>query len=151
MNRFLLAVLFLLALTACKSSKEIVLKKSNSINITLELLDHYTFKIKYYSQDKSYGYTPGNPVKVGGVRDGPLNERRFLNALTGPNGERVNYSRVGSCCGFDTPNSPWGGLLDIYSVTYKGLDSTVNIYINMYDADTLRVPVGFRFILDKKI
>ena len=34
------------------------------------------------------------------------------------------------------------GVLDKYGVTYEGLAKGLVIYINMYDSDTLRVPVG---------
>lgn len=109
-----------------------------------ELRDDLTFKIVEFSQDKTYGYTEKNPIKVGGFSDGPKNERRFLNALAGPNGETISYYRVGSCCEFKTKNGPFGGgMLDIYSVTYAGAPQEIRLYINMYDADILKVPVGF--------
>lgn len=109
-----------------------------------ELIDNNTFKITQYSHDNTYGYTEGNPVMVGGNSEGPLNERRFLNALSGPNGEKIVYSRIGSCCPFKTENSPWGGMLDKYDITYFGLEKSLVIYINMYDSDTLKVPVGLK-------
>ena len=96
-------------------------------------MDDYTFKIVKYSQDKSYGYTEKNPVKVGGVSEGPKNERRFLNALVGPKGEAIEYYRIGSCCPFKTKNSSLGGMLDMYNVTYEGLENDIVLYINMYD------------------
>lgn len=45
------------------------------------------------SADKTYGYTQGNPVRVGG---GPSRERAFLDNLRGPNGEKVTYTRLSS-------------------------------------------------------
>ena len=95
--------------------------------------------------DDTYGYTEKNPIKVGGGENGPLNERKYLNSLTGPNGEKVSYERGGSCCAFSTRNSPFGGgLLDIYSVTYEGKRDTVTLYLNMYDKAKLKAPVGFK-------
>jgi hypothetical protein len=79
---------------------------------------------------------------VGGGSDGPKNERRFLNALCGPNGEKIEYYRIGSCCPFESENSAFGGMLDKYNITYKGLKKDIIIYINMYDSDILKVPVG---------
>ncbi|WP_338375660.1 2-dehydro-3-deoxyphosphooctonate aldolase [uncultured Flavobacterium sp.] len=96
--------------------------------------------------DSSYGYTKSNPIKVGGYNDGPLNERKFLNSLSGPNGESLWYERTGSCCQFKTKNSPFGmGMLDAYRVTYTGKNDTVTLYLNMYDKDNLKTPVGFKF------
>lgn len=91
-----------------------------------------------------YGYSENNPIKVGGVSDGPAMERKFLNSLAGLNGETVTYKRVGSCCAFETPNSPWGGMLDMYEVTIEGGDTKV-LYLNMYDQGDLSAPKGFTF------
>lgn len=154
---FAVAVLMLLS---CSNSKKMTGVAGNSKSgkmdvvdygspkVKQELLDEYTFKITQYSQDKTYGYTEENPVMVGGVSEGPKNERRFLNALCGPNGEPIDYYRIGSCCPFKTKNSEWGGMLDKYNVTYPGLEKPLIIYINMYDSDTLKVPVGLKLIQD---
>jgi len=94
--------------------------------------------------DATYGYSKDNPVKVGGVDSGPANERKYLNNLTGPNGEPVTFHRNGSCCAFETSNSSFGGMLDIYSVTYEGKGDTIKLYINMYDSAKLKAPLGFK-------
>lgn len=100
--------------------------------------------------DATYGYTEKNPIKVGGGENGPLNEREYLNALTGPNGEKVVYERGGSCCTFRTKNSPFGaGMLDIYKVTYEGKNDTVNLYLNMYDKSKLKAPAGFKMEMNE--
>lgn len=83
---------------------------------------------------------------VGGINsDGPRNEHRYLEALAGPKGEKVYYVRKGSCCQFTTTNSPFEnqGMLDIYEVKYDGLKDPKILYLNMYDSDTLKVPMGF--------
>jgi hypothetical protein len=105
-----------------------------------------TFTITEVSTDETYGYTEKNPVKVGGGQSGPANERKYLNSLTGPNGEELKYERKGSCCPFETPNGfMGGGMLDRYEVTYAGLSKPIIIYINMYDKDVLKAPKGFKF------
>ena len=49
-----------------------------------------------------------------------------------------------SCCHFDTPRGyKGGGLLDMYLVTYQGLEQPVKIYINFYDPGPPLAPVGF--------
>lgn len=99
--------------------------------------------------DPRYGYSEVNPIKVGGVskREGPQREIDYLRSLVGLNGENLSFYRIGSCCAFKTENSPFGdnGLLDIYSVTYKGKGDTVKLYLNMYDEDVLYAPEGFKF------
>ena len=96
--------------------------------------------------ESTYGYTQKNPIKVGGDLNGPVNERKYLNSLSGPNGERVFFNRQGSCCPFDSKNSSFGGgMLDKYSVYYEGIKDTATFYINMYDKERLKAPIGFKF------
>lgn len=112
----------------------------------VEFIDHNTFMIVEKSSDNTYGYTEANPVKVGEVHNqsGPLNERRFLNALLGPNGQPVQYFRLGSFCHFKTPNGLVDntGFLDIYKVFWSGSKDTLSIYINMYDEGDPYIPTG---------
>jgi hypothetical protein len=91
------------------------------------------------ASSQAYGYSQGNAVKVG---NGPSSERRYLNSLRGPQGQIVQYERVGSCCPFDTKASELGGLLDVFNVTWEGLTKPVVLYLNMYDTDELFIPVG---------
>ncbi|TPE45613.1 2-dehydro-3-deoxyphosphooctonate aldolase [Pontibacter mangrovi] len=113
----------------------------------MEYLDDRTYKLTAQADDKTYGFEQQNAIKVGGVHDqsGPMNERRFLNALLGPNGEAVGYYREGSCCTFKTPNGLMGdaGLLDLYKVYWEGGTDTLSLYLNMYDEGELLIPVGF--------
>ncbi len=109
-------------------------------------LDHLTFLLTEISIDPTYGLSPKNPIEVGGAdkQEGPLNEIRFLNALAGPNGEKISYKRAGSCCPVKSKNGFMGrALLDDYRVTWGGSTDTVSIYINMYDYGKLKAPVGF--------
>ncbi len=135
-----LVLIGMLGLVSCSSSK-----KTGSV-IENRLANNNTFLLTEISTDTTYDYTKENHIKVGGVKtmEGPLNERRFLNALAGPNGEAITYHREGSCCAIKSENGFNGiALLDIYSVTWEGTTDTVSLYINMYDADELKAPVGF--------
>ena len=128
---------------ACSSTKN----SSSSNDIKTELLNNNTFLLKEISKDKTYGLSEKNPVQVGGVDadEGPINERRFLNALAGPNGEKVSYYRAGSCCPIKSDKAMFSDkvMLDNYRVTWEGSTDTVSIYINMYDYGQLKAPVGF--------
>lgn len=119
---------------------------SPSVKNTLK--DNQTFVLTEISNDPTYGYSEKNPIQVGGVatKEGPINERRYLNALAGPNGEKVTYHRAGSCCPIKSKNDPFGlgqVMLDNYRVTWEGTKDTVSIYINMYDSGKLKAPKGF--------
>ncbi len=101
------------------------------------------------STDGTYGYTKENPIKVGGYKEnvGPMSERFYLYTLRGPNGERIRFQRIGSCCPFQTPHGFNGtGLLDMYEVTYEGLSTPIKLFINMYDYEKPKAPVGFTHI-----
>ncbi len=126
-------------LFSCSTTKQVV--KTN-------LKNNLAFELTEISTDPTYGFSEKNPVQVGGVdkREGPLNERRFLNSLAGPNSEEISYFRAGSCCPIKSNADPLGFgfvMLDNYRVTWQGSKDTLSIYINMYDYGTLKAPVGF--------
>lgn len=116
--------------------------------VDVELIDDNTYLLVEESVDKTYGYEASNPIKVGGVHDntGPINERRFLNALYGHDNKKMIYFRAGSCCPFKTPNGfiENTGMLDRYRITEIGSKDTLDIYINMYDTGDLKIPVGLK-------
>lgn len=151
MNRiFYVFVIPLFILFGCKTTTIVVENAEGKLDygsprVKQELVNDQVFLIKQYSSDETYGYTERNPIMVGKEGGGPIDQRRFLNALAGPGGEQISYHRLGSCCRFNTKNGQFGdsGMLDKYAVTYKGLDKPIILYINMYDSDVLKVPVGF--------
>lgn len=127
----------LLLLFSCSAVKRTVKTK---------LLNNQTFLLTEVSTDPTYGLSKKNPIEVGGTdkSEGPLNERRFLNALAGPNGEKISYYRAGSCCPVKSKNGFMGmAILDNYRVTWEGSKDTVSIYINMYDYGVLKSPLRF--------
>jgi hypothetical protein len=90
---------------------------------------------------ESYGFTPENPIHVGG---GPEGQQAFLEMLRGPEGQPLAWRRLGSCCEFETPNGLMGlGLLDLYEVTYEGLDRPIILYLDMYESGPVMAPLGF--------
>jgi hypothetical protein len=98
------------------------------------------------SSDSAYGRTTANPIRVGSdnLRQGPMREKLFLNALRGPAGEPIAYERMGSCCEFKTSNGIMGtGLLDVFRVIVAGRPEPVTLYINMYDPGPALAPTGF--------
>ena len=87
------------------------------------------------SEDKTYGYTEENPIRVGGdFLDGPARERTYLENLLGPNGEILSYERNGSFTSGDT-------ILDEYHVTGANID--VVLYLDEYRYEPLQAPYGF--------
>jgi hypothetical protein len=138
-------VLGLTCILACASQKNTTsANQGDTRTKAVEFLDDNTYLLTEKSDDKSYGFDQANPIKVGKEDSGPKNERRFLNALLGPNGEALKYFRAGSCCAFKTPNGMIDntGMLDRYRITWTGAKDTLNIYLNLYDKGDLKIPVG---------
>ena len=103
----------------------------------------------------AYGRSEATAIRVGAVdgdpRSGPQRERAYLDRLRTPTGAPVSYEREGSCCGFETPNSPLGaGMLDLYEVWGPGVDGRVRLYLNMYDppvaGESDSAPPGFTIV-----
>ena len=111
-----------------------------------QLTTQNTFVLTEYSSDKKYGYDKDYPINVfyQNTKGEDLNAQRFLNALAGPKGEKVFYKKLESCCPFPTKRDPIGaGFLDVYQITWVGLQRPFNLYLNIYEKGKLMVPVGF--------
>lgn len=76
----------------------------------------------------------------------------YLKALRGPNGERIQFRRVASCCEFKSKSAAFGsGFLDKYEVYYQRLSTPVFLYLDGYDFESPLCPVGFTFVTADKI
>src|SRR4051794_1574718 len=98
-----------------------------------------------HAESADYGYSEKVPVAVGGgFSEGGHNVYRYLNALAGPQGQIIHYTRVGTCCAFKTPDARFDGtgLLEVYEVTYEGLPKPNRLYFNWYGAADPQIPVG---------
>ena len=84
--------------------------------------------------------TPTNPVRV----LMPEGERAYLNRLRCPNGAQPSFERVGS-----SDESPYGRIMDIYSVTCAAPGKTVTVMMDMYHCseETRAVP-GFDIVAE---
>lgn len=94
--------------------------------------------------DAAYAYSEGGAVKIGGgFGEGSDRTYQFLNSLRGPNGEALQYDRVGTCCPFKAPSSPFGeGVLEVFTLTYPGLSQPKRLYFNWYEEEEALIPVG---------
>jgi len=94
------------------------------------------------ASDPEYGKSSDKPI-----RTGPVFSRGhilFLNALRGPNGEPIEYERIGSCCAFEDESPPFrGGLLDVYRIKIDGSSVEVLLFVDMYRMGLPEVPAGF--------
>lgn len=145
MKKLLSLLLVIFMASACVSSKSTIKNIDDNAPIP-KLSDENTFVLTAFSADKKYGYDPDYPINVfyKNTRDEKINQQRFMNALTGPNGENIVFNKIETCCPFPTKRSAEGaGFLDVYQITWKGLKTPIQLYFNIYEKGALMVPVGF--------
>lgn len=144
MKKTALFILLLVIATSCVSTKS-TLKNVDDNAPDLILKKNNTFTITRFATDKKYGYDPDYPVNIfyRNTKDEALNETRFLNALAGPNGEKITYKRLETCCPFPTKRSDMGaGFLNVYELTWEGQKKPITLYLNIYEKGILMVPMG---------
>lgn len=130
--------------TSCVSTKSTLKNVDDNAPIPTLSSDN-TFVLTEYSKDPRYGFDADYPVNVffRNSKDENLNAIRFLNALAGPKGEKISYSKLESCCPFPTKRSEMGaGFLDVYEIKWEGQKSPLKLYINIYERGYLLVPIG---------
>lgn len=129
--------------TSCVSTRSTL--KNVDDNAPIPTLKGDAFVLTEYSKDNKYGYDPDYPVNVfyKNTKDENLNAERYLRALAGPNGEKITFTKLESCCPFPTKRTEIGaGFLDIYELKWEGQKSPVKLYVNIYERGHLLVPVG---------
>ncbi|RYJ36535.1 putative lipoprotein [Flavobacterium anhuiense] len=146
MKKIALLIVLLISVTSCVSTKS-TLKNVDDNAPDLILKKDNTFSITQFAKDKKYGYDPDYPINIfyQNTNNEALNETRFLNALAGPNGEKITYSRLETCCPFPTKRSNMGaGFLNVYELKWEGQKKPVKLYLNIYEKGILMVPLGLR-------
>lgn len=92
------------------------------------------------ADNDTYGYTRDQPVQVGGsAMYAAARERRYLDNLRGPEGQPLQYKRLGSSPAHTNSTT----ILDIYEITYEGLEKPVTLYLDAYHFNPPRAPRGF--------
>lgn len=88
--------------------------------------------------ESTYGYRAEDPVRVGWGNPGVL---AFFELLRGPEGQRIAWKRLGPCC--DNTARPEHAGLEVYEVSYEGLNLPVRLYIDPNHGAAIRAPHGF--------
>lgn len=146
-SKILIYFSLLLVFTACISTKSTIKNiNDNALGPQLNEINNY-FIITKTASDKKYGYDSDYPVNVGftDVADGNINEVRFLMGITGPEGQKLKFKIKEVCCPYPTKKTATGaGMLDVFEITYEGLQKPIILYVNKYEKSELMVPVGFK-------
>lgn len=144
MKKIVTLLAIALLTVSCVSTRSSIKNIDNNAPVPV-LKNNNTFVITDYSKDKKYGYDQDYPINVFyfNTRNETINQERFLNALAGPNGEKITFKKVESCCPFPTKTSDMGaGFLDIYEVYWKDQKKPIRLYLNIYERGALLVPAG---------
>ncbi|MFV8373125.1 2-dehydro-3-deoxyphosphooctonate aldolase [Flavobacterium sp. LB2P74] len=144
MKKSILLIALLISMASCSSTQS-TLKNTDDNAPNLSLSQDNTFVITEYSKDKKYGYDKDYPINIffNNIKNETINQGRFLNTLAGPNGEKITFTKLESCCPFPTKRSELGaGFLDVYELKWEGRKKPVLLYLNIYEKGILMVPVG---------
>lgn len=143
--RNLIILSFLLVMTSCVSTKNTI--QNIDDNAILPQIVEGQFLLTETATDLKYGYSEFYPVNLGFSKyenSNNLNVNRFFNAITGPNGEKVTYKIIETCCPFPSKNNKMGaGTLDLYEIYFNGTLSDKKIYINTFEKGNVVCPKGF--------
>ena len=143
MKKTVLFIALLLIITSCGSIKSSIKNVDNTAPVPV--VKNNAFVITAYSKDKKYGYDKDYPINIfyRDTRNDSINQKYFLNALAGPKGEKITYTKLENCCPFPSKNTDTGaGFLDVYQLTWKGLKKPIILYLNIYERGQLMVPLG---------
>jgi len=144
--RLFIPFFVLILFSSCVSTKNTIRNIDDSVPGPSLNEAYNSFVITKKATDKKYGYNENYPVNVGftTLEDGSNNQIRFLNALAGPNGEKISFKLVDTCCPFPTKRSDMGaGMLDIFEITYENQTKPILLFINKYEKGEIMIPMGF--------
>lgn len=143
-RKSLFTAVLLLLLTSCISTK-LTIKNIDDKAIRPEMLDSTTYKLTKHATDNNYGFDQDYPVNLGFglLHQREANIEKFLNALQGPEGQKITFSQHSNCCPFPTDKSQLGsGMLEVYQITWEGNSKPLEIYLNTYEKGEVLIPIG---------
>lgn len=145
MKKILLLFSISILISSCVSTRSTIKNVDDSAPDLIVKGDN-TFEINQFSTDKKYGYDKDYPINIFyKTTNTDANQERFLNALAGPKGEKITFTKLESCCPFPTKRSDMGaGFLDVYELKWEGQKKPILLYINIYEKGILMVPLGLR-------
>lgn len=136
---------FLVLFTSCISTKNTIQNIDDTA--VLPKIVGAQFILTETATDSKYGYSEFYPVNLGFSKfenSNNLNINRFFSAITGPNGEKVTYKLLETCCPFPSKNNKMGaGTLDLYEIYFDGNLTDKKIYINTFEKGKVICPKGF--------
>ena len=143
--RKIFALSLLVLFASCISTKNTIQNIDDTA--ILPKIVYGQFVLTETSNDSEYGYSEFYPVNLGFSKfenSNNSNVNRFFNSITGPNGEKVTYRLLETCCPFASKNNKMGaGTLDLYEIYLNEKASNKKIYINTFEKGKVMCPKGF--------
>ncbi len=144
MNYFFYIITVLL-LTSCVSTESTIKNVDNTAK--RPLYSDKMYVITEYADDSKYGFDPDYPVNIGFIQEKQetINIEYYFNGLEGPNGERISFKKIDTCCPFPTKNTTMGaGTIGIYEITLEGSTKKFTMYFNTFEKGKIVCPKGFK-------
>jgi tetratricopeptide (TPR) repeat protein len=105
-------------------------------------------KLETLSKDKSYGFSPKNPIKVGAGTNGATeNEQTYLDLLRDEKGQHIKYVYKEKGPSFSSANAPGGNaFLTKYEIKYVLKDGAIKtnyLFFNHFEFIEPQILLGF--------
>ena len=142
--KYLFSIITALLLTNCVSTQSTLKNVDN--NAVRPAVKDKAYVITEYATDNKYGYDQDYPINIGFIHEKQedINIEYYFNGLEGPNGEKINYKKVDTCCPFPSKNSLMGaGTIGIYEVSFEGSSKKITLYFNIFEKGKILCPKGF--------
>lgn len=141
--KYFFSIITALLLTSCVSTESTLKNVDNSAKRPSFKDNRYI--ITEYAEDSKYGFDPDYPVNIGFIHEKQeaINIEYYFNGLEGPNGEKITFKKVETCCPFPTKNTTMGaGTIGIYEVTLEGTTKKLTMYFNTFEKGKIVCPKG---------
>ena len=143
--KYLFSIISALLLTSCVSTQSTLKNVDN--NAVRPAVKDKAYVITEYATDNKYGYDQDYPINIGFIHEKQedINIEYYFNGLEGPNGEKISYKKVDTCCPFPSKNSLMGaGTIGIYEVSFEGSSKKITLYFNIFEKGKILCPKGFK-------
>ena len=143
--KYLFSIITALLLTSCVSTQSTLKNVDN--NAVRPAVKDKAYVITEYATDNKYGYDQDYPINIGFIHEKQedINIEYYFNGLEGPNGEKISYKKVDTCCPFPSKNSLMGaGTIGIYEVSFEGSSKKITLYFNIFEKGKILCPKGFK-------
>ncbi len=143
--RKIIALNFLVLFASCISTKNTI--QNIDETAVLPKILYGQFVLTETANNSEYGYSEFYPINLGFSKfenSNNSNVNRFFNSIIGPNGEKVTYRLLETCCPFPSKNNKMGaGTLDLYEIYLDEKASNKKVYINTFEKGKVMCPKGF--------